>query len=351
VVDTEQKLSAFLPRLRAAEWVALDTEADSLHAYPEKVCLIQIGTVAGEELLDPLAGLDLTPLFQALAPHELIMHGADYDLRLLRKHHHFTPRAVFDTMLAARLLGHRQFGLTHLVARYLGIALEKGPQKANWARRPLTERMEHYALNDARHLKPLADRLRTELEGKGRLEWHREWCMQFLTENSQPLRPDRDSEWRIKGSHALARPALAVLRELWKWREREAIRANRPPFFILSHETLVALAEQAASSRQLQPLIPLRFSDRRREALLRAVEHGLAVPAAAQPEIPQPVQRRPTEAEMRRFRELARRRDARAAQLHLDPTVIASRSTLSQLARDWHAHAPELLNWQRELLL
>src|SRR6185369_12414340 len=109
-VDTEEKLQDFLPTLRAAKWVALDTEADSLHAYPEKVCLIQVSTVSGDRLVDPLAGLDLAPILEALSGHELIMHGADYDLRLLRRHHRFVPKAVFDTMLAARLLGVQKFG-------------------------------------------------------------------------------------------------------------------------------------------------------------------------------------------------------------------------------------------------
>src|SRR5215831_9726709 len=114
VIDTDQMLGSFLPQLRAAAWVAVDTEADSLHAYPEKVCLIQISTVAGDELVDPLAGLNLNPMLDALSGHELIMHGADYDLRLLEKHHRFTPGAIFDTMLAARLLGERQFSYSHL---------------------------------------------------------------------------------------------------------------------------------------------------------------------------------------------------------------------------------------------
>src|ERR1039457_6170845 len=169
VIDTERKIEAFLPVLRAATWVAVDTEADSLHAYPEKVCLIQISTVSGDRLIDPLAGLNLDPMLEELSGHELIMHGADYDLRLLRKHHEFVPSAIFDTMLAARLLGLRQFGLGNLVERYLGMKLEKGPQKANWALRPLTERMERYARNDTHYLKALAERLKPELKASGRL--------------------------------------------------------------------------------------------------------------------------------------------------------------------------------------
>ena len=123
MIDTEQKLGAFLATLHAATWVAVDTEADSLHAYPEKVCLIQISTVAGDKLVDPLAPINLDPLLEALSGHELIMHGADYDLRLLLKHHEFVPSAIFDTMLAARLLGLRQFSLSNLVEAYLGVKL------------------------------------------------------------------------------------------------------------------------------------------------------------------------------------------------------------------------------------
>src|SRR6059036_3048971 len=119
VIDTAQKLTGFLPTLHAATWVAVDTEADSLHAYPEKVCLIQISTTLGDKLIDPLAAVNLDPMLDALSGHQLIMHGADYDLRLLRKHHEFVPSAIFDTMLAARLLGLRQFSLGHLVEKYL----------------------------------------------------------------------------------------------------------------------------------------------------------------------------------------------------------------------------------------
>ena len=105
VIDTDVKLAALLPVIQAAPWLALDTEADSLHAYPEKVCLIQISTPAGDELVDPLAAIDLNPLFAVFNAHEMIFHAADYDLRLLRKHHEFTPLAIFDTMLDALFLG------------------------------------------------------------------------------------------------------------------------------------------------------------------------------------------------------------------------------------------------------
>lgn len=350
MVDTEQKLAEFLPHLRSVTWVAVDTEADSLHAYPEKVCLIQISTAKGERLIDPLAGIDLQPLLELLSGHELIMHGADYDLRLLRKHHEFVPKAIFDTMLAARLLGLRQFGLSHLVEVHLGVKLEKGPQKANWALRPLTARMETYARNDTRYLKPLADRLKAELEAKGRLKWHQESCSRLIAECGRERVPDHDQVWRIKGSSRLSRPALAVLRELWRWREAEAIQANKPPFFVFSHDGLVGLADAASLGQSIEPLLPRHLSERRRHGIRGAVERGLNVSPEHYPKILPNHGHRPTEAERRRYVDLQKRRDVRAAELKLDPTLIASRSDLSDLAHNWDKHSAELMSWQRELL-
>jgi ribonuclease D len=351
VVDNEQKLQEFLPVLREASWVAVDTEADSLHAYPEKICLIQISTVAGDRLIDPLAEMVLDPVLEALSGHELIMHGADYDLRLLRKHHEFVPSAIFDTMLAARLLGLRQFGLCNLVETYLGVKLEKGPQKANWALRPLTERMACYARNDTHHLKPLSDQLKSELEAKRRLEWHRESCARLITDSGQTRAVDLDLVWRVRGSHLLGRSGLAVLRELWRWREGEAIASNRPPFFILSHDVLVEIAAAAASDRPVDPLLPRHMSERRRVGLSKALAAGMAVPPDEYPRILRSIGRKPSDIHRRRFLELQKQRDSRAAELGIDPTLIASRATLSDLAHDWQAHSPELMNWQRDLLL
>jgi ribonuclease D len=350
VIDTERKLEAFLPVLRAATWVAVDTEADSLHAYPEKVCLIQIGTVSGDELIDPLARLNLDPLLDALSGHELIMHGADYDLRLLRKHHEFVPSAIFDTMLAARLLGLRQFGLVHLVEKYLGVKLEKGPQKANWALRPLTERMERYARNDTRYLKPLADRLKFELQAGGRLAWQQESCARLIQDSTTQRPTDLDAIWRIKGSHLLGPPALALLRELWQWRETEAVAANKPPFFVISHDALVRIAAAAALAQPIEPFLPRHISERRRGALMKALAHGLRLSPDRHPRILRRVNRRPSEGEKRRFDDLQKRRDAQAAKLGIDPTLIASRGMLSDLAHQWDKHASELMTWQRDLL-
>jgi ribonuclease D len=266
---------------------------------------------------------------------------------MLRKGFAFVPTTVFDTMIASRLLGCREFGLNNLVAKYLSVHLEKGPQKANWARRPLTPRMESYARNDTHYLKPLSDLLRAQLVEKGRLSWLQESCARLIADCAQPRPSDPDLVWRVKGSHQLAPSALAVLREIWRWREGEAIAANKPPFFILPPETMVHLAVNAVDGAPPEHL-PRHLSPRRRHGILRAIEQGRA--AQDLPAVLRSRGRRQTEAEKKRYLELQRRRDRHAHELGLDPTLVASRAMLVLLARDWKAYESELMEWQRHLL-
>ncbi len=347
MIDTEEKLAGLLPALRAVPWLALDTEADSLHAYPEKLCLVQISGEGVEALVDPLAGLDLAPLLTIFGDHELIMHGSDYDLRLLRKTFDFKPKAIFDTMLAARLIGCREFGLGNLVANFLGVKLEKGPQKADWARRPLTPRMEEYARNDTRFLKPLADQLRQKLQDKGRLAWHEESCRRLIEECSVVKTPDPDLVWRVKGSYHLGPAALAVLRALWQWREQEAVAANRPPYFILQPEAMIEMSLATVERRSLQHFIPSRFSPRRRSTLIQAAQDGLHT--TDKPRLIHTPHYRQTAEEKRRYHELEKQRNQHAHELELDPTIIASRSELVQIARG-EPGFEGLMQWQTQLL-
>jgi ribonuclease D len=350
VIDSVALLDAFLPVLQRAPWIALDTEADSLHSYPEKLCLLQISVPDRDELIDPLARLNLAPLFEALERRELILHGADYDLRLLYRGHGFVPHAVFDTMLAARLLGHTQLGLDALAFRLLEVKLEKGMQRANWARRPLTERLVHYALNDTRYLKPIADCLRTELERTGRLSWHQESCARLLEDSKRSKNGDVSEAWRLKGSARLEPRALAVLRELWRWREREARRLVRPPYFVLPHETLIQLAAASVQVDAGKTSAPARIPSRWRKGIERALEAGLAVSEGSWPVFEPRMGPRLNRAQKRRYDELRRVRDEQAARLDLDPSVIASRAALVSVAAGSMKHPDGLMRWQKDLL-
>ena len=350
VINTPGQLDELLPRLRDAAWLAIDTEADSLHSYPEKLCLVQLSLPGDTVLVDPLAGLALEPFWDILRDRELILHGADYDLRLLYRTAGLVPKSVFDTMLAARVLGIREFGLHHLVASFLGVRLEKGAQKANWSLRPLTPRMTAYALEDSRHLKPLSDALRTRLAEVGRLEWHAQMCAQLIEDSTRPRTTTADDLWRIKGADKLDRRGLGILREGWLWRDREAIASNRPPFFVLAHDTLLGLAIRAAAGMDWEALMPRRYSPRRRAGLEEAIRRGLALPEAALPEPKRHRSHRLTSVQRDRLEDLRRRRDAAAERLALDPSLIASKADLSQLAVDPRAGEGGVLPWQRQLL-
>ena len=165
MIATASQLRELLPHIESVDRVAIDTEADSLHCYREKLCLLQISVPGGDFIVDPLADVDLAPLRDAFATKEIVLHGSDYDLRLLRRNLDFAPQRIFDTVIAARLIGIHEFSLAALVKHYFNIELAKGSQKANWAQRPLSKKMAEYAMNDTRYLLPLAERLEKELQG------------------------------------------------------------------------------------------------------------------------------------------------------------------------------------------
>lgn len=337
-----------VPLVVDSPWVAVDTEADSLHAYPEKLCLLQLSTTHGDELVDTLAGLDYSRLLEAFHNHEIILHGADYDLRLLKRTYDFVPDRLFDTMIASRLLGETQFGLGHLVQKFLNITLEKGPQKMNWAQRPLTPRMEAYARNDTRYLKPLSELLRDKLKEQGRLEWLQQSCKQLIRDCAV-LRPVDPDAWRLKGSDRLTDRGRGILRELWNWREQEAIAANRPPFFVLSHDDMVRLASDATHHKIEDLRFPPRFSSRRREALIEALNNGLKLPESTLPKRRPRESNHPDVSVLRRFHNLKKKRDEAAAKNGIDPTLIAAKADLLDLARQPEA-ATHMMKWQLKLL-
>ena len=350
MIQTAAELSDLAVRIQGAPWVSVDTEADSLHAYPEKLCLLQIAIPDGAYLVDPLSDVHLEPIWEAFDRHELIFHAADYDLHLLAKGHHFKPTAIFDTMWAARMCGDDKFGLNDVLTKYVGLTLEKGAQKADWGRRPLTPRMIEYALNDVRYLHELRQKLSDRLRELGRLEWHRQLCQKLIEDGSRNEPPDPDTVWRMKGHDLLDETGLAVLRELWLWREKDALRTGRPPFFILKHEALSAIAAAASQGGIRAVKLPHFLTPTRRDGVMDAVARGLAVPAEARPQHIRVRSRRMTRSELDYADVLKERRDKKGIELAIDPTIIAARGTLFALARKDGTDWEHLLPWQREIL-
>jgi ribonuclease D len=348
LIATSEQLDAFLPHLATAERVALDTEADSLHAYREKLCLIQVSLPHDEHaLVDPLANYSLAPFYSALAGKTIVLHGADYDLRLMRRAGGFTADAVFDTMLAARLVGRREFSYAALVKSEFGLELTKGSQKANWARRPLTEAMATYAQNDTRYLLQIAENLGARLREMGRWEWFEQSCARALALAAVERERDSEDAWRITGSGALRGKAAAILRELWGWREEEARAVDRPTFHILRNEDLIHSARAFAAGER-PGFEHLRGG--RRSRFYEAAQRGIELPESAWPVFQKRFFARWTAEEEKRAEALKKERDRVALELDLDPSMIASRATLETIAARPSAVGELLMPWQRELL-
>jgi ribonuclease D len=347
VIASDSQLAALLPRLCRHGRIAVDTEADSLHCYFEKLCLIQL-TFDGEDLLvDPLGEVDLQPLCDVLAEKEIVLQGMDFDLRLLRRTFHFPVREVFDTVIAARMLGLEEFSYAALVQKYFGVTLTKGSQKANWARRPLPHAMEVYAKNDTHYLLPLAAEMEAQMIALGRMEWFRQSCRRALEQTFVSRERDPESMWRITGSGLLPPRTNAILRALWQWRDREAQQADRPSFHILHNSELLEAAKQFAEGASPQFF---RLSDRRRRGLFAAVEEALALPESEWPERPPRPPRKRIPGFDQKVEVLRRRRDEHAKALAIDPAFIASRGTLESLAADPVRAETLLVPWQREFL-
>ena len=347
MIATASQLEKLLHHLKGQGRVAIDTEADSLHCYREKLCLLQISLAAGDYIVDPLAKIDLAPLRKALAGKCIILHGADFDLRLLRRNLDFVPDRVFDTVLAARLLGIREFSLAALVQRYFGVELTKGSQKANWAKRPLPQRMIDYAINDTHYLLPMAERMEAELKQRGRLDWFEQSCRRALEISAIDRTRDADEAWRISGGGKLRGRAAAVLRELWKWREKEAEAADRPPFHILQNRELIVSAERFVAGETPDYR---HFSTRRRSAFREAGKRGLDLPEKEWPKAPARHGKRPTPEILKRSDALRQRRDEVTSTLGLDPAFVAARGTLDAIALDPESASSLLAPWQRQLL-
>jgi ribonuclease D len=190
LLDQPGSLTPLISAIEKVEEVALDTEADNMYHYKTRVCLLQF-LVDGEVfLVDVLApGLKLDPLWKVLAKKHLVMHGSDFDLRLLHDLCRFQPQSLFDTMLAAQLLGVPRIGLASLLDQHFGVALDKDGQKANWSKRPLTPKLLNYAALDVWHLPALRDILQRELKKLGRFEWLEQQCRAQIVAGFRP-RPE-----------------------------------------------------------------------------------------------------------------------------------------------------------------
>jgi ribonuclease D len=358
IITTSDRLSEVAALLCRQSEFAVDLEMDSLHHYQEKVCLIQVSTRTESWLIDPLALKDLSPLAAPLGDPRImiVMHGADYDIRSLHRDFGIEVQNLFDTMLASRFLGITEFGLAALLKARFGIELNKKYQKADWSKRPLSPEMSAYAAADTADLLPLYDQLSAELVAKGRLNWLEEECRLLcqarVTEKEGPLYLSCKGAGKLKGR------TLAILEELLQLRDRQARELDRPPFKVLSVETLLEIAEKRARSLSDLTGIPgmtpgqiQRFGDK----ILAAVSTALALPEDKLPVFPRQRREEPADGARDRIKRLKQWREQHSSAQGLEPGVVAPNWLLEAVADSNPVSAAELdgitgmREWQKGL--
>ena len=327
--------------------IAVDTEGDSLHCYFEKLCLIQISLPEQDVLIDPLEPLDFSRFNAVLANGRSYCTAATSIYGCCGAVQSLVPGKVFDTYLAARLVGFKEVGLASLVKEFFDIELPKSSQKANWARRPLTPAMIEYAINDTLYLIDLAERLTEELRAKGRWEWFEESCQKAV------LAAGRGSGER-SGAH---------LEDIW---ERVTSR-DRAGSFAGSLALAGCRGSESGSSKLSDPsergadraveigrgrnvLLPPAVHGTRRKRLESVLEEALLLPEAEWPQRVRVVRDRPTSEQEQRMEQLKNRRDRVAEGLQLDPGVVAPRQALERISREPEMVGSILMRWQKQLL-
>jgi ribonuclease D len=358
IITTATRLTEVAGILARQTEIAVDLEMDSLHHYREKVCLVQISTRQQSWLIDPLALNTLAPLAAPFADPEImvVMHGADYDIRSLHRDFGIEITNLFDTMIAARFLGIADFGLAALLKARFGIELDKKYQKADWSKRPLSREMCAYAVADTSDLLPLYDQLRTELAGKGRLEWLAEEgrlvCQARVNEKDGPL------FLYCKGANKLRGHSLAILEELLQLRDRQSELLDRPPFKVLSADTLMEVAESRPRSLHDLSLVKGMTSgqiQRHGAAILSAVEKGLATAEQNLPRFPRSAKKEVQERVKERLKMLKSWRERYCSTLGLEPGLLAPNWILEEIAETDGAVKDELdgiagmREWQKGL--
>ena len=359
-LDTTSTVDTFLASIANARILALDTEGASFHRFVDRIYLLQLSTREQTAILDPIP-IGKPPMLGQLLEDtgvEIVFHDADYDLRLLRQDYGWLVRNIFDTRVAAQLLGIKSFGLAALLERYFGVKLDKKFQRADWSMRPLSQGMLDYAAQDTIHLLELRDRLHHDLDRAGRLDWAREEFA--LLEGTRWADEDPGAGFlRIKGARDLTRRELAILRELVPWRDDIARGLDRATFRVVGNEQLLEIARRRPSSRDELASIkgmPRGLLESRAGEMLAAVQRGLAVPDADLPRFPKsPRWERDADFDTR-VATLKTVRDETAARLDLDPGVLCARDRLEAVARknpksiEEVESVSELRRWQRGVL-
>lgn len=332
-IDHDRDFRHLIDRLSREPLLAVDTESNSMYVYRERVCLLQLSTRAADYIVDPLRVADLgllASIFENPAI-EKVFHAAEYDLLCLRRDYGLTVTTLFDTMVAARICGHRAVGLDRLLNSYLGIEPGKSHQRDNWGERPLSPEALHYAQMDTHHLPALRDKLQAELTERGLLAEALESFAEYAAVPLVDHTFDPEGYWRIAIPRSMKRRDVAILRELYLLRDELARERDVPPYRIMGDNTLVSLAEHppaAISDLKRVKGLGATAIARYGKAILDAIARG----QKATPPRPPPRPNRYPARVIDRFTRLRDWRKERADQRGVESDVIISKEALWAIA-------------------
>jgi ribonuclease D len=355
IVSRPAQLGVAIREMEGSDTIALDTESNSFHHYPEQLCLIQIASRDKVYILDTISLNDLAPLQDVLADASIkkVVHAAEYDIRSLDRHCGIHIHNLFDTSIAARFIGITQFGLAAVTRELLGITINKSKrlQRADWGQRPLSAEALAYATSDVRHLLALREILEKRLRTLGREAWVAEECAK-IEDIRYTARNLETAYLCVKGAKNLDGRGLAVLQSLFLFREEEAIRQHRPPFFVLSDATIIFLATNPETALSEVPGLGQTGLKRFGQGLRQALRKGITAPPVHRPRISKAV--RPSEAQVQRLSCLKELRTSLGFDLSLDPSLLWPLTSLERLAKapetlDDELTSDSIRHWQRRV--
>jgi len=337
-VNKQEDFKSLCGSLVNHSYISIDTESNSLHAYHEQLCLLQLSSETINAVIDMLA-VDMTPLLPLFANSKIekIFHSADSDIRVLKS---AVPECrlenIFDTMLAAKKIGIERCGLDHLVKKYIGIELDKHYQKADWGKRPLSQAMLDYAAGDTKYLKTLRDILIKEVEEKGLTQQYQEQMKAVCEVEPHKFKFNEDHYLSFKGARFLNCRGLSVLKQLFLAREKAAMKKNIPPFKIIAEDFMVRIA--AAPENAMDNISNFKgatrfFMENHAEWVLKAIEEGLSSPVKNKTAKDETRERRKkTETAAKRYKALKQWRKKLATKKKLFPSAIIPDAMLEKLA-------------------
>jgi len=351
VIETTEKLEAFMGKLSAAKWLALDTEFLREKTYYAKLCLIQIEADGHRACVDPLSIDDLSSLTDVLNDPEItiVLHAAHQDMEILLQLSGKTPTPVFDTQVAAAVLGLGDtMAYARLVEQMLGVAIDKSQVRTDWSRRPLKEAQLKYAIDDVRYLAQIYPMMLEKLESQNRLEWLDKDFAKASDPETYAI--NANQRWKkIRGNQVLKRPQLAILRELAAWRENLAEKKDLPRKWIIGDDILIDLARQNPKNSQEIGQIRGINADRTKkyhQTWLELLKKGAESPESEWPELPRSKKPTPTQNGVIDLLMLVIQIEAKKQ--GITPAVIAGRKQVANMIQSGNTKLSD--DWRGEIV-